>query len=156
MMEQKKKLNRKHLQINGAERKNYTQTEKSLPHSESTGKFHGHPDLSFLKLFLSLCFSYNPHWYIFESSCGKSIATCITPGLYAMVGAAAVLGGVTKMTGVFFFLKMVQSNNDKLNLLPFVMPCYEVTLLFHQDSRFYLFTSEISVTDHEWQLQNTK
>ena len=44
-------------------------------------------------------FSHNPHWYIFESSCGKSIATCITPGLYAMVGAAAVLGGVTKMTG---------------------------------------------------------
>lgn len=41
---------------------------------------------------------HNPHWYIFKSSCGKSIASCITPGLYAMVGAAAVLGGVTKMT----------------------------------------------------------
>lgn len=41
---------------------------------------------------------HHPDWYIFESSCGKSIATCITPGLYAMVGAAAVLGGVTKMT----------------------------------------------------------
>lgn len=41
---------------------------------------------------------HNPDWPIFESSCGKSIATCITPGLYAMVGAAAVLGGVTKMT----------------------------------------------------------
>lgn len=41
---------------------------------------------------------HNPHWYLFKSSCGKSIASCITPGLYAMVGAAAVLGGVTKMT----------------------------------------------------------
>lgn len=41
---------------------------------------------------------HNPHWYMFESSCGNSIASCITPGLYAMVGAAAVLGGVTKMT----------------------------------------------------------
>lgn len=49
-------------------------------------------------------FSHNPHWYIFESSCGKSIATCITPGLYAMVGAAAVLGGVTKMTGTTAYL----------------------------------------------------
>lgn len=48
--------------------------------------------------FLSLP-SHNPDWPIFKSSCGKSIATCITPGLYAMVGAAAVLGGVTKMTG---------------------------------------------------------
>lgn len=57
-----------------------------------------------IDILLSCCcfcspFSHNPHWYIFESSCGKSIATCITPGLYAMVGAAAVLGGVTKMTG---------------------------------------------------------
>ena len=49
-------------------------------------------------------FSHNPHWYIFESSCGKSIVTCITPGLYAMVGAAAVLGGVTKMTGTTAYL----------------------------------------------------
>lgn len=26
------------------------------------------------------------------------LETCITPGLYAMVGAAATLGGVTRMT----------------------------------------------------------
>ena len=28
--------------------------------------------------------------------------TCVTPGLYAMVGAAAALGGVTRMTGETF------------------------------------------------------
>lgn len=27
--------------------------------------------------------------------------TCVTPGLYAMVGAAAALGGVTRMTGMY-------------------------------------------------------
>lgn len=29
----------------------------------------------------------------------KSGHTCVTPGLYAMVGAAAMLGGATRMTG---------------------------------------------------------
>jgi len=27
--------------------------------------------------------------------------SCVTPGLYAMVGAAASLGGVTRMTGQY-------------------------------------------------------
>ena len=29
--------------------------------------------------------------------------SCVTPGLYAMIGAAAALGGVTRMTGMFMF-----------------------------------------------------
>uniref|UniRef100_T1IZ96 Chloride channel protein n=1 Tax=Strigamia maritima TaxID=126957 RepID=T1IZ96_STRMM len=36
-----------------------------------------------------------PDLWIFNGECGDG---CITPGLYAMVGAAAALGGVTRMT----------------------------------------------------------
>uniref|UniRef100_A0A8C4R385 Chloride channel protein n=2 Tax=Eptatretus burgeri TaxID=7764 RepID=A0A8C4R385_EPTBU len=39
----------------------------------------------------------HPDWVIFSQWC-HSGASCITPGLYAMVGAAACLGGVTRMT----------------------------------------------------------
>ncbi|XP_072837514.1 H(+)/Cl(-) exchange transporter 5 isoform X2 [Pogona vitticeps] len=42
--------------------------------------------------------AYHHHdWAIFEGWCSSG-ADCITPGLYAMVGAAACLGGVTRMT----------------------------------------------------------
>ncbi|KAJ7310349.1 hypothetical protein JRQ81_007258 [Phrynocephalus forsythii] len=40
---------------------------------------------------------YHHDWAIFKSWCSPG-ADCITPGLYAMVGAAACLGGVTRMT----------------------------------------------------------
>ncbi|KAG9274493.1 H(+)/Cl(-) exchange transporter 5-like [Astyanax mexicanus] len=40
---------------------------------------------------------YHHDWPMFKSWCSPG-ADCITPGLYAMLGAAACLGGVTRMT----------------------------------------------------------
>ncbi len=42
---------------------------------------------------------HNPNYFLFQSECSKAAESCVTPGLYAIVGACAFLGGATKMTG---------------------------------------------------------
>ena len=44
-----------------------------------------------------VCSNY-PEWAVFAGECSTG-ENCITPGLYAMVGATAVLAGITRMTG---------------------------------------------------------
>jgi len=78
-----------------------------------------------------------------------------------MVGAAAVLGGVTKMTGVHFYFHI---SVLKTYLLPsfsssfffaffsspfIVFPHFLVALLLFQDFRFYSFRSDVSVSGQE-------
>ena len=51
--------------------------------------------------------SANREHYLFKEMCSSG-HTCVTPGLYAMVGACAALGGVTRMTGQYECLDTMQ------------------------------------------------
>jgi chloride channel 3/4/5 len=63
----------------------------------------------------------NPAWAIFASCAGHS--TCVVPGFYAIVGAAAMLAGVTRMT-----LSLVVIIFELTGGLDFVVPCMLVAL----------------------------
>ncbi|XP_055708576.1 H(+)/Cl(-) exchange transporter 5 isoform X1 [Phlebotomus papatasi] len=62
-----------------------------------------------------LAYNYPKVW-IFSGECSTG-ENCITPGLYAMVGAAAVLGGVTRMT-VSLVVIMFELTGGVLYIVP--------------------------------------
>ena len=66
-----------------------------------------------------LVFAYHDSlpWF-FEGKCSQD-ESCITPGLYAMVGAAAVLGGVTRMT-VSLVVIMFELTGGVRYIVPFM------------------------------------
>ena len=41
---------------------------------------------------------YQPYFFLFSTECNRADEQCVVPGFYAMVGACAFLGGVTRMT----------------------------------------------------------
>jgi hypothetical protein len=55
-------------------------------------------NLRFQLFTIHISFRNHPEAAIFES-CTKDSLQCVTPGVYAMVGAAAALSGVTRLTG---------------------------------------------------------
>lgn len=68
----------------------------------------------------SLCESY-PHWEIFREC--PSTGLCITPGMYALLGAMASLGGTTKLTVSLTIIMFELTGN-----LNYIIPCM-ITLM---------------------------
>lgn len=70
-------------------------------------------------------FSANQDHYIFKEMCNSG-HTCVTPGLYAMVGACAALGGVTRMTGMLVLYTL-----SSVSLVQLSAECRDIYSLFH-------------------------
>jgi chloride channel 3/4/5 len=58
-----------------------------------------------------------------HSSCGADPSSCVVPGVYAIVGAAAVLGGVTHMT-----MSLVVIMFELTGGLEYIVPCMLVVI----------------------------
>ncbi|XP_065669027.1 H(+)/Cl(-) exchange transporter 5 isoform X2 [Hydra vulgaris] len=77
-----------------------------------------------------------PNFFLWSSVCSKTKNHCILPGLYAMTGAAAGLGGVTRMT-VTLVVIMFEVTGGLTYIIPFmvaIMTCKWVSEAFGQDS----------------------
>lgn len=53
---------------------------------------------------------------------------CITPGIYALIGASSMLGGVTRMTGAFdSLLSVVRAHGSSGSAVSLVVIMFELT-----------------------------
>ena len=66
-------------------------------------------------------------WF-FKAECTTN-GSCVTPGLYAMVGAAAVLGGVTRMT-VSLVVIMFELTGGVRYIVPLMVSVTFICLFF--------------------------
>lgn len=60
----------------------------------------------------------NPDFFLFRQCAG--LADCVDPGVYALVGAAAMLAGVTRMT-VSLVVIILELTGDFTNILPIMI-----------------------------------
>jgi len=64
---------------------------------------------------------FHKDWYFFATEC-KTDENCVTPGMYALVGAAAALGGVTRMT-VSLVVIMFELTGGLSYVIPIMVAC---------------------------------
>jgi len=64
----------------------------------------------------------NQDFFLWKSVCSGAQSHCIEPGLYAMIGAAATLGGVTRMT-VSLVVIMFELTGGLTYIVPLMVAC---------------------------------
>jgi chloride channel 3/4/5 len=62
----------------------------------------------------------HPLWPAFETCASSASASCVTPGVYSIIGAAAVLGGVTRLT-VSLVVIMFELTGNLDDLVPIML-----------------------------------
>ncbi|KAJ3028210.1 hypothetical protein HK097_006013, partial [Rhizophlyctis rosea] len=88
-----------------------------------------------------------PHWRIF-ASCEKG-ADCIIPGVYAMVGAAGTVSGVTRMT-VSLTIILFELTNSLLYVLPIMFTILVAKFTADAFGRAGLYDTAIKRSGHPY------